>query len=581
MEVTKENFAEVAAEIEGLLPTAAFVAIDEEMTGISVPGQQERYEDLPQERYAKIRKAASTYNIIQFGVAIFHEEHQHNGLERARRYICRAYNFYVFPEVGNIGMEATSVAFNRDHGMDWNKWIRQGIPYLTRQAADKLEAKLRPKEEEKASQAAKGNSTTQLVLTQESDISATTKALESFRRWLKDDGRKNETEFDVMTTNAYLRKYLHQIFEKEFPDIKCESRQVEGARGISTFVALRLNKDQEKARDVKIQAEKQEELVQKVGFTRIFRALASSKKPLIGHNFMGDLLFAVSHFECQLPEKFSEFKTVIQGLFPQLFDTKMLAMKDPFKFIPDELQPEGVRKPSKYRPQRFGSTALGEVYKVFVAEAEAAKEAARPGVEIAFAPGFDRYGPGCDASHEAGYDAYITGYCFAHMANDAFEQAEALNGRSPTFRGLFNFNLRGEDEPITPGTYIHVSGRIGKNVADLKSSFREIKAPGKAVEGNGARDDKPLEPARVDVRMINDESAFVIFPHDCEDAVTEFLKRTGGLKNGLSMQTFEEWCVSRGVEKTAVPARMKREASEPLEPPAKRAKSCPSANPAS
>lgn len=73
MNVTKENFAEVAEQIEKLLPTAAFVAIDEEMTGISLPNRPDKMDDVPAKRYVKMREVASTYAIIQFGIALFHE----------------------------------------------------------------------------------------------------------------------------------------------------------------------------------------------------------------------------------------------------------------------------------------------------------------------------------------------------------------------------------------------------------------------------------------------------------------------------------------------------------------------------
>lgn len=55
MNVTKKNFDEIADEIERLLPSAEFVAI-EEMTGISLPGCEEQVADLPAARYRKMRK---------------------------------------------------------------------------------------------------------------------------------------------------------------------------------------------------------------------------------------------------------------------------------------------------------------------------------------------------------------------------------------------------------------------------------------------------------------------------------------------------------------------------------------------
>ena len=49
-------------------------------------------------------------------------------------YIAKPYNFYVFPEdnTGNnlLICETSAIIFNRDHKMDFNKWIYSGIPYI-------------------------------------------------------------------------------------------------------------------------------------------------------------------------------------------------------------------------------------------------------------------------------------------------------------------------------------------------------------------------------------------------------------------------------------------------------------------
>ncbi len=51
----------------------------------------------------------------------------------------------------------------------------------------------------------------------------------------------------------------------------------------------------------------------------------SSRKPLIGHNLMYDLLFAYAHFHEPLPPAASLFKRELHALFPTVFDTKLLA----------------------------------------------------------------------------------------------------------------------------------------------------------------------------------------------------------------------------------------------------------------
>ena len=60
MEVTKGNLEEALAALENLLPQAEFVAFDEEMTGISVPGVNNLARDRPHERYLKMREVGGS-----------------------------------------------------------------------------------------------------------------------------------------------------------------------------------------------------------------------------------------------------------------------------------------------------------------------------------------------------------------------------------------------------------------------------------------------------------------------------------------------------------------------------------------
>ena len=61
------------------LPDAAFVAIDEEMTGIQI-GRLSK-DDTPAERYASGKQVPERYAIIQVGICLFlpnPEYHEHN-----------------------------------------------------------------------------------------------------------------------------------------------------------------------------------------------------------------------------------------------------------------------------------------------------------------------------------------------------------------------------------------------------------------------------------------------------------------------------------------------------------------------
>jgi len=150
MNVTKSNFAQALGEIRALLPTAAFVGIDLEFTGISLGdlGEQQaaqRVDDTPEERYQRMKPVAETYRIIQVGLCLMHPSATTPG-----GFVATPFNFYVFPEQGRVNMECGAVNFNTQHQMDWNKWIREGIPYVT--AAG--EAKVRQMAAETAAAAA-------------------------------------------------------------------------------------------------------------------------------------------------------------------------------------------------------------------------------------------------------------------------------------------------------------------------------------------------------------------------------------------------------------------------------------------
>lgn len=75
--VTKSNFLEQLRDLLLHLPTAAFISIDEEMTGISLPGSRNSRPnkvELPSERYTNlIKEVPERYAILTVGVAVFHK----------------------------------------------------------------------------------------------------------------------------------------------------------------------------------------------------------------------------------------------------------------------------------------------------------------------------------------------------------------------------------------------------------------------------------------------------------------------------------------------------------------------------
>lgn len=135
------------------------------MTGISVSAGRPKKDQLPCDRFPELKEAADTYNIIQFGVALFtlasDEEPStvaekdstcggttrgYEGVEPTvlpdNAYVVRQYNFYTFPAAPDwnkkgrdIVMDPSSVAFLKQHNMSFDVWTGSGITYCTSDAA--------------------------------------------------------------------------------------------------------------------------------------------------------------------------------------------------------------------------------------------------------------------------------------------------------------------------------------------------------------------------------------------------------------------------------------------------------------
>mmetsp|Transcript_14027 Transcript_14027/g.16303 ORF Transcript_14027/g.16303 Transcript_14027/m.16303 type:complete len:148 (-) Transcript_14027:514-957(-) len=74
--VTKQNFLKQSNLLIQKLPSAAYVSIDMEMTGIATPSSsihQKHKAESVSERYEKIKKIPERYSVIQIGIALFHE----------------------------------------------------------------------------------------------------------------------------------------------------------------------------------------------------------------------------------------------------------------------------------------------------------------------------------------------------------------------------------------------------------------------------------------------------------------------------------------------------------------------------
>jgi len=624
MDVTVQNFEEVVTELQQVLPTAKFVAIDEEMTGVSFSGEKQvSIGDRPHQRYQRMRRVANHYSIIQFGLAVFHESSSKEPgsdltVGAPSSYTCRVYNFYLFPQEGGVNLDGEAVTFNRNHGMDWNKWVREGVTYVNRKKAEELRKALvwesspiatgngiKAEQEQKKDQPEKKKEEQPMVLTKPADIEVTMNAVDKLKEWLTAESRKEETEFELITTNGYLRRFMHQQLAGSFPDLQVESRPVEGKRGISTMVVKRFHDAEQRAEEERRKREKEQRKTdQKLGFFRVYELLCESKKPLVGHAIGNDLLFLLASCEGELPDDYGSFKELVSRTVGGggIYDTQFLCKHTNLMFVGGakamQVKEAGdaVQKENGEVKHRFGSMALGNVYATLLEDVVCGKDNL-PKTEFPAYPwnpkGYGTAG-GQKAFHEAAYDAYITGRVFAMLLElERKEQScnilEDCKGRLSTWRTMFDgFSLSGEEQVSDGDRVLHAIGLtdVTKDEVLIKA-LREVLVPTLVSDEKTEGDQREVE---VKVTWIDDDSAFVSFPTLPADRASSSLQRLFAVRGGAlpalpevrvcSAQTWLRWGgppeTSTGAPlspRGALAKRMGNGVEEGEEPAAKRLKS--------
>lgn len=256
MDVTKENFAEVLPGLEAALEDCEFVAIDFEMTGISLPGNnsssRSNYGDTPQERYAKMYPISSRYNIVQMGVCVFSKATKKGKLAEGEKetLVARPYNFYTFAAEGeDVVMSLSATHFLKDQGMDFNKWVRQGVSYTNEAGEAYLVKKLDQEREQDrldaeaaaaaAGEGGGGSEKSRMKLTKAADIEFVKAQMKTVTAWVESEevegnggGSEEEVreaarrfrELSLTRTNAFLRRALFEAIDVAYPEMVTETR---------------------------------------------------------------------------------------------------------------------------------------------------------------------------------------------------------------------------------------------------------------------------------------------------------------------------------------------------------------------
>lgn len=534
--VTRDTFREAAGALEAELASCAFCAFDCEMTGITADDSlRPQIDDTPSVRYAKASQIANKFQLMQVGVCPFHESEE-------GQFSAKPYTFYVLPDAESnvpILMYTPTVAFHVKNDFDFNTWLKLGVPYLSETAYATLAARLDAAEEPSREQRRE-----RVVLSADADRAFFAAAIDDLKAWLKRQreeepgggegcgeggkdaaaGRAEENFHMLPECNAFLRRAFYEELQAEFPECVVESRTVEdtppleaasvgtadvqaaantagavggagggpggnarssGGKAKRRMVVMKLTEAQKAERAAAKRAAKLVTLNERAGFLRVWRALCRCGKPLVGHNCLFDLLFMYAAFEGPLPPTLSELKAALTSRMGRAVrDTKALAC-DSGLFSPWD-------------------TALGPLRSALTTKTGA------PVCQLGAS--CERY-LNTSAEHEAGFDAYLTGCCFA-VLRALGHAPPASCGRLHLNNSLFALQLHDEaDGRFEPqACVLHLAlppqPQAASSAADAASSDRDAARPQPVRTHDVLTALEPLQ-AQVRVRWFNDAEAFV------------------------------------------------------------------------
>lgn len=369
-EVTTSNFERLAPEIEAAIADAAFVAVDTEFTGlVREPEATPNLFDSAEDRYNKLRQIVSSYIICQVGICTF------TPIRGRNLYKAQAFSVYLCPRSfgavdPQFSVQASSVEFLCQYGFDFNKWLYKGVPYADRSCRRALDAYLKKE---------RSRDKPQLV-----------ELYDRVRRWLgnnnhSEDGSKSLT---VVPPEGLAVPLVMADLRARFPNVEFDMR----IEGLNLTLADdvgggELGEEAKKGRE----PSEQELRNSLLGFSRCFEALVASGKPIVGHNLLMDLLLLYHQFCEPLPKSYARLKTALSTLFPQVYDTKHIALQ-----MRQQVQP--WMKNYLEAADLFSlHKAMGELPMPFAPHAEGTPKSLR--------------------AHEAGCDAYAAGIVFLKLAH--------------------------------------------------------------------------------------------------------------------------------------------------------------------
>eukprot|EP01084_Bolivina_argentea_P161513 281138_1 len=445
MNVTRSTFTpEVEALIAESIRSSDFVAVDCEFSGLDAEekGSGGNLRPLPCEsvqfRYDKRRRSAESFALLQIGICCF-------TWDEAGKLTAKPFNVPIFP-ASVMGardrrflFQTSSLRFLGYHNFDFNQWVKEGVPYVSKRDENHVRTALEMAHKQKQEKTSRRNQNKEKFGSEAASVSlkphemsymtqvnAKVSLLEATRSssaiTTKFQMDTKGRPYLVLEPSSGRQRFLVHHFMPEHifvsnnveDNLDTYKRGSQTSRLRLTLVSGKKQKEEEKSKIMVAEAASVfTQADEAVGFRRLFDVLCAEKKPLIVHNGLGDLLHIFDKFIGDLPDSYEEFCRILHDTLPLVYDSKVLV----------ERMKTTVNLPH---------TSLGDAF-VSMVECSSSHIAPHERWNAAFAPGFDRYADKESVfHHEAGYDAYLTG-CLAAVV--ICRDSKCLIGEQPPDEG--------------------------------------------------------------------------------------------------------------------------------------------------
>lgn len=433
MDITKSNWNKsTIKDILTSIESSEYISIDCELTGIDI--NSKNLFDSSEKRYLKYASTCNKYSIMQLGICIFE---RNKDLKEENQILCKPYNIYMFPVKSNrsLSLEISAIYFNANYNFDFNKWIKNGVHFINssqeeaekRSFIEKNLNNLKPnmiflnKEEER---------------TEYNDIRDQVKDLFE---------RKDITMITVKRPGKYyiILYLIENLTEDERKNLYFEEGKVENKDVI--FISKVGSKEEKESKyNSYIETELPRVIDEKKGVKIIVESILSRLKKgevkVLGHNCILDFMFLYSHFIKDLSTEatgveFIKFKSELRSLFPNVYDTK---------YVYDVLS-----KRKSLMNDKLQSSSLELLYKLVLDLNHKSSNDKRLRLTFkqnhsdSFSNRYEKEEG--EAYHEAGFDAYVTGYVFIYFDLNYSEIVSECKGKFYALHSIYDcFDLYSE-----------------------------------------------------------------------------------------------------------------------------------------